>query len=570
MTGKRWLTLVLVTGILVASPLSANALKRRPPDLSARPAGKRSIGIVPAASRVEFDLVLRMRERALDRYMRGLYDPGSPLYGRYLTPATFGRRFGLAPRALARLHDRLRAAGFRIVERYPQQTSVRVRGTVAAVKRSFGVRLLQHVDAQGRRYRAPDRAPQVPHAFARWVGAVAGLDRRPRATSDYLPNDAIRPFDMRRAYDVKPLYRHGADGRGQTIALLSIDHFSQAHLDAYARQFGIPLRPRVSRPPAVSRAQLRGGLETDLDTQVIRSVAPRARIVDYQLAYSDLAVAINRIVADGQVTIASGSFGECDGTKYDRKYFGLGVDPGFAKDVEHALRAAAARGVSFFFSTGDAGAYDCQRHAKGDTNVTVHFPADAPYTVAVGGTVLSLRQNSSYRSETGWQDAGSNGGGGGGLNPYDRKPPWQPNLVPGLSNGKRQLPDVSAAAGSASPWWVFDGAQPEGWDKVSGTSASTPFWAASMLLVQQYMKKQNAGPLCFAPPLLYRMARTSWRFPPFHDVIYGGNRYYDAKRGWDFATGWGSPDVWNLATAAVYMRSKHPLPAGNACGAQIR
>src|SRR5207244_3136518 len=160
---------------------------------------------------------------------------------------------------------------------------------------------------------------------------------------DYLPNEALRPFDVRRGYDVKPLYQAGANGRGQTIALLSIDHFSQAHVDAFARQFGLPLTPRVGRPPAVSRAQLSGVIESDMDVEIIRSVAPRARIIDYQLAYADLAVAINRIVADGRVTVVSGSFGECDGTAYDRKHFGLGVDPGFAKDVEHALRAAAAR-----------------------------------------------------------------------------------------------------------------------------------------------------------------------------------------------------------------------------------
>jgi kumamolisin len=35
--------------------------------------------------------------------------------------------------------------------------------------------------------------------------------------------------------------------------------------------------------------------------------------------------------------------------------------------------------------------------------------------------------------------------------------------------------------------------------------------------------------------------------PGFHDVTTGTNRYYPATRGWDFATGLGSPDVYNLA-----------------------
>jgi len=59
-------------------------------------------------------------------------------------------------------------------------------------------------------------------------------------------------------------------------------------------------------------------------------------------------------------------------------------------------------------------------------------------------------------------------------------------------------------------------------------------------------------------------------YEPFHDVTLGGNRYYDATPGWDFATGWGSPDVYNLATAAVAYRQAHPLPSGaNACASSL-
>jgi kumamolisin len=50
-------------------------------------------------------------------------------------------------------------------------------------------------------------------------------------------------------------------------------------------------------------------------------------------------------------------------------------------------------------------------------------------------------------------------------------------------------------------------------------------------------------------PLLYRAAA---RFPKaFHDVTKGGNRYFNAGPGWDYATGLGSPDVAELAKAIV-------------------
>src|SRR5262249_31073118 len=133
------------------------------------------------------------------------------------------------------------------------------------------------------------------------------------------------------------------------------------------------------------------------------------------------------------------------------------------------------------------------------------------------------------------------------------------------SNGFRQLPDVSALAGT--PYWriwtTFDDGT-RGWANGNGTSAATPFWAASMLLVQQYMAKQKAGQVCFAAPLLYAIAKSSPN--AFFDIVSGTNLGWSAAKGWDFATGWGTPDLWNIARAAVSYRAKHPLPSGgSAC-----
>jgi subtilase family serine protease len=527
---------------------------------------------MPPAATVEFDLVLRLQRQKLDRYLSGLYDPDSPVYGHYVSPSTFGRRFGLPAAALAVLGERVRAAGFRVVARYPEHTSLRVRGTAAAVRRAFGVTLEDAVTAAGHGYHAPDRAPVVPRSLAPWVEAVGGLDTRPAESPDYLPDGALRPFDATSAYDVSPLYQRSAgsnDGHGQSIAVLSIDRYSQAHLDAFSHTFQFASAPKV-RPVVVGPADFSDSKEADLDLEVIRSIAPKAQILDYQLGFAELPDAINRVVQQGKVSIVSASFGACDATTLDQRFGAHALDSGFREDVENALLAAAARGVSFFVSSGDAGAYECQRSHAADSNLTVSFPADAPYAVAVGGTVLSVGNDGSYQGETAWGDLLSNEGGGGGVDPYDPQPSWQRGrTVVGVSSGLRQVPDVSAAAGGGSPWWVFDGAGTKGWDKVWGTSASAPFWAASMLLVQQYMEQHHAGPVCFASPLLYAISSLGWKYPPFHDVISGTNRHYLAGPGWDLATGLGSPDVYNLATAAVAYRAKHPLPSGNnACKSQ--
>jgi hypothetical protein len=44
----------------------------------------------------------------------------------------------------------------------------------------------------------------------------------------------------------------------------------------------------------------------------------------------------------------------------------------------------------------------------------------------------------------------------------------------------------------------------------------------------------------------------------FHDVTRGGNLLRSATTGWDYATGWGSPDVTALARAVVAYLREHP------------
>ena len=79
-----------------------------------------------------------------------------------------------------------------------------------------------------------------------------------------------------------------------------------------------------------------------------------------------------------------------------------------------------------------------------------------------------------------------------------------------------------------------------------GTSAATPFWAASTALVAEYAGRHGDGQLGFVDPTLYAIAARPQLAPALHDITIGGNRYYPAAPGWDFATGLGSPEVTTL------------------------
>ena len=126
-----------------------------------------------------------------------------------------------------------------------------------------------------------------------------------------------------------------------------------------------------------------------------------------------------------------------------------------------------------------------------------------------------------------------------------------------FSDGKRQLPDLAADAAPGSGYFIVDEGVPE---RIGGTSAASPFIAASFALVQQFLEQRRLGPLPYLNPVLYRLAASPTP-DLFHDVIRGGNRFYRATPGWDYATGLGSPRVVNLARAiaATLNRSKPTL-----------
>jgi kumamolisin len=252
----------------------------------------------------------------------------------------------------------------------------------------------------------------------------------------------------------------------------------------------------------------------------------------------------SRLVADGKAGIATFSWGICD----------KGLPARFRAAVVQALELAVRRGITVFVASGDSGSYDCQRADFSDHSLSVDFPADLPQVVGVGGTLLSVATDGTYFGEAGWEDTLSNAGGGGGVNLHDPAPSWQSG-----AGGHRGVPDVAAAASPSSGWLVRDGGD---WSNVGGTSAASPFWAASMLLAEQYARSQGVTKRCFLAPILYKLASTTQPYQPFHDVVLGGNRYYDAKKGWDYATGLGSPDVWNLARdLTAYLRT-HPCGPG--------
>ncbi len=508
----------------------------------------RLVGAAPEAARIKFVLVLALPGRArLRSVLAGIENPRSPRFRHFIPPDAFGRRFGISTAALTALVTKVHATGLAVTGTYPQRTELDVSGTVRTVERLFSVRLRVYSDAGGRHFYAPSTQPGVPALFRPEVDGVVGLDTRPSLRAHDVPAGGLDPTTVGTAYDITALRAAGFSGQGERIAVVSFSAFNPADPAGYAAHYGISGPAPTVIPVDGGTSDTSGEGEANLDIDVIRAVAPAAQIVVYEAPNdaAEYARAINQIVSSRSAQIISSSWGDCE----------LNSDPQVVAADRAALSSAIAAGLTMFVSSGDQGAYDCQGDDPTDHRLSVDWPAASADAVAVGGTRLYLGPDGSYQRETGWEDQLSDGGGGGGFSTLDSRPSWQtgPGVLDSFSNGRRQVPDVAADADPATGWSIYvEGSS----GQAGGTSAATPFWASSMLLVEQYAAAHGVGRLGFVDPLLYALAAARQSVAAFHQITQGGNRYYQATPGWNPATGLGSPDVFNLARDVVaYLRA---------------
>jgi subtilase family serine protease len=322
----------------------------------------------------------------------------------------------------------------------------------------------------------------------------------------------LTPAAIKKAYNFPAAYQ----GAGQVIAIVDVGDNPniESDLNVFSAQFGLPactiangclskVYPGGSQPPADP------GWVTEiaLDVEWAHAIAPQAKIelVEAADAGYGLYFAIQYAWQHTPATVISLSWGMGENAE------------------EGTLDQFVAANIPIVACTGESG------------NGT-WYPSVSPYVIAAGGTQLTLDANGNYVSETAWN------GSGGGLSAFENEPAFQTSYVIPSSTGKRGVPDVSYNASGSTPYAVYD-TYNGGWIQMYGTSASAPQWAATIALMKQ-AKNGNFGNFNAS---LYSVARTSGLL---NDVTTGTNGscgyYCQAKSGYDYVTGLGSPQVTNL------------------------
>jgi subtilase family serine protease len=536
----------------------------------------------PAAGddRLAFSVWLGWRNPAgLDATLAGLYDPGSPASGRWLTPEQFHARFSPPQAQVDAVRTWLTDAGFAIVDVPRNRLFVTAAGTVDQVERTFDVHEnMYRID--GRTVRAPDADPAVPAGIAADVRAITGLDgslalatpehRAPappppagtsvgpcsrywgERTSTAFPNPYVpgaplpwlicgyTPAQIDSAYGIDRLRRAGLDGRGQTIAITGAFFSPTIRDDAnsFSREFGLPrlghgnyrqvTAPGTSRIPKDPAETQSWYVEQALDVEWAHAVAPAAKIV-YVGAANDaggLDQAVNEVVDQHLANVVSNSWGLPESL----------APRGEIRAMNAVFQQAAAEGIGVYFASGDDGDNEL---AAG--KISAGFPDSSPWVTSVGGTSLAISRTGGYEWEAGWGTTTTdwNGtrwaprapgdfmyGSGGGPSHVFPMPAYQVGAVP-LADAtwkgvaRRAEPDLAMDADpQTGVTFAQTYVEPNGRRRIidswiGGTSLAAPLVAGVMTLADQ----RSGHPHGFINPALYRLQGSS----ALNDVT-GGHR----------------------------------------------
>jgi subtilase family serine protease len=319
----------------------------------------------------------------------------------------------------------------------------------------------------------------------------------------YDANSALVPdytaSQLQAAYGLTDAYKQGLNGKGQTVVLLEAYGYPTIEQDAnaFSTLNGLPQLNssnfQIVYPegqPVSSQAGILTGWNTEIaiDVQWAHAIAPGAKIVVVAAAGQD-----NEDFQNAITYITNHNLGNSvsDSWEIDTDII---AGPLEQQSFDQVLERAAAKGISFQFSTGDSG-----DEGLGTPDGAPGVPSDSPHATAVGGTSILNVVGGSGTQTLGWGDTvsflnlggvldppeplGFLGGAGGGESLYFAKPSWQ-KALPGSG---RQTPDVSALADpyTGVPIVITSGTQQVievGW---GGTSLASPIFTAIWAIANQ-------------------------------------------------------------------------------------
>jgi len=502
----------------------------------------------------------------LERVLYEVSDPDHEKYGQHLTQEEVTALLGVPQERAEQTRAYFVAAGADKVMSSPNGDMLTVTMSAAVAEAALNTRLheFQHGEHTTAKIVRASGPYYLPAKIAEQVAMVGELLQFPRLPSKGLRNlpgagewpnacDAkgceglVTPTVIAQRYKLPDKAAPAQAIKPKKANSMSVAEFQyQFYKDADLKKFGDSCHRDVKVDHVIGEERQTGGVESELDIEYIKSVAPEIELtVIYNGQYSllDWANQINTL--KNPPLVHSVSYGNDEAQQTSTEYM-LTCNTAFMK--------AGVRGLSILFASGDQGV--CGREGCGfiRRHFNPDFPAASPYITAVGGTNF---EGTAIGPETAWNN------GGGGFSDTFAIPAYQADAVAAYKKSPdanlppkqywnstgRGYPDVAALGGVKTPYCVEVGGMFQG---VAGTSASSPVVAGVFAKLNGLRLSKGKPALGFLNPFIYKNPSG------FQDVTSGvnnaGTSYgFSAIKGWDAATGFGTPDFKALSALVMSM-----------------
>ena len=372
---------------------------------------------------------------------------------------------------------------------------------------------------------------KLPTALEGHVDFVSGVSSFPKPISHPIKRKPIDNIDLlgttpetiAKDYNTSG-YVSNNTGNSQAVAAFLKQYYDPTDLAQFQKHYSLPVKPitkvvgkNVPDDP---------GAEANLDVQYISATGRGVSTWFISIStYSNgrqedfLSWILGQVNDTTSPWVHSASYGDVEKS----------IDSDYIQRMDTEFMKFGVSGRTVLFASGDSGV-SCKRG-----KYTPNWPASSPYVTAVGGTT-SLTQV--------WSS------GGGGFSEVFPMPDYQKQAVEAyLKSGKapstsnfnkdgRAYPDVSAFS---TDFAIIDDGMVV---PVDGTSCSAPTFAGIVSSLNDVRLNKGQKTLGFLNPLLYQTLMGNG----FFDITKGSNgngflcKGFEAVKGWDPASGWGSPN----------------------------
>ncbi|KAJ7266463.1 family S53 protease-like protein [Mycena haematopus] len=563
-----WRLLTLLSVVVATSAASMVLHEQR----TAAPGGFVRVGAAPASEMITLRVALTSNNVAgLEEQLRSIATPGSSNFRQWLSmddvktyaqPSAetvsafnaFASANDLTPTVISPNGDwvsitlAVSKANTLFAAEFEHFTHPSLNGPITrTLSVSLPSELVGHVDVLH-----PTTAFVAPEV--RLVPAVPHIGRRgepPASCNSSDPSGVVTPTCLQDLYGIP-----ATPATQKSNKLLVTAYEEQWAQQADLAQFLTLLRPDISPSTTFTllttdngtnpQGEFDAGVEANLDTQYTAGIATNVPLeflsvggFDFPTALLDTTTFLDGI--ESPPSVMTTSYGD------NEDNFGASV----ATKICNGYMALGARGISVIFASGDGGVrggHDDIDVCANNTFIPV-FPAGCPFVTAVGSTQGFAPEKA------------INFTGGGFSNVFPRAF-YQTAAVDGFlktiphnfagtfNRTGRGYPDVSTQG------WNFELVVESEVILEGGTSASSPTFASVIALINDRLVAARRPVLGFLNPFLYSKASSA-----FTDITTGHNSgfvcpassvAFDAAKGWDPLTGFGTPKFAELLAAALF------------------